>query len=707
MHYMKYLVFGTILVIASCAPKVATQSTTDAATTTTTNFRSMAPKPGPARPIEIGESHQFTLANGLKVIVVENHKLPQISYQLSIDRDEMQEKEKSGLAGITGTLLATGTTSKTKAEIDEAVDYIGASMSTNATGGFASSLTKHTDKVLALFSEVILKPAFAEAEFEKIKTQTLSGLQTNKDDPNAISENVSRALTYGTNHPYGEITNELTVSNINLEDTKEYYKTYFKPGNAYLVIVGDITPEVAKAKAEKYFGSWAPGKTPEYTYDFPKTLDKTSVAFVNKSGAVQSVINVTYPVSMKPGDPDEIPARVMNTILGSGFSGRLFKNLREDKAYTYGAYSSLDSDELVGAFSANASVRNEVTDSAITEFLYEINKLKDEPVTPLELELAKSYIAGAFARSLESPQTVANFALNTLMYGLPANYYETYLQKLQAVTIEDVSRVAKKYITPSKARIVVVGNKDEVMPKLAVFDKEDGKVQLYDIYANPRKDESETPVGMTAAEIVEGYLNAIGGRAKLDAVKSVDATYSMDMMGMSITARMVQDQGKFFMAMTAPGMNLMKQVFDGEKGYAEQMGGKTVLEGKDLDALKEQSALFPERKYTGEGYTLEVKGMEDIDGKPAYTLSVTKPSGVKSLEFYDKATLLKVRETQTAEAQGQSISTTYDYDDFKTVDGITLPHTVSINSPMSPAPMVMKATAIKINAPVEGDLFKM
>lgn len=705
MHHMKYLVFLTIIAIASCAPKMAKETTTNT-TTANQTFRTSAPKPGPARAIEIGESHQFTLANGLKVIVVENHKLPQISYQLTIDRDEIQEKEKSGLGDITGTLLATGTTSKSKAEIDEAVDYIGASLATNAAGGFASSLTKHTDKILSLLSDVVLKPAFVQTEFDKIKTQTLSGLQANKDDPNAISDNVSRALTFGTTHPYGEITNEITVSNVNLEDAKEYYKMYFRPGNAYLVIVGDISPESAKAKAEKYFGGWASGKTPEYEYAFPEPVGQTVVAFVDKPGAVQSVINITYVVQMRPGDPDEIPARVMNTVLGSGFSGRLFKNLREDKAYTYGASSSLDSDELVASFSANASVRNEVTDSAIHEFFYELNKLKNEPITQSELELAKSYIAGAFGRALESPQTVANFALNTLMYGLPADYYETYLQKLQTVTIADVTRVAKKYITPSRARVIVVGNQDEVLAKLAAFDKEDGKVQLYDIYANPRKELTASVTDMTSSDLVEKYLTSLGGREKLNSVTTIDQTYSMDLMGMSITARVVQDKGKFYMSMTAPGMNLMKQIYDGEKGVLEQMGQRQMLEGSDLESIKEQSALFPERNYNKAGYTLEMKGLDDVNGKPAYKLAVTKPSGVKSVEFYDKETFLKLKEVQTAEVQGQTMTTTYEYGDYKTVYGITIPHTLTISGVM-PTPMVMKAETVKVNSAVEADLFKI
>ncbi|HZV71805.1 MAG TPA: insulinase family protein [Saprospiraceae bacterium] len=705
MNYIKSLILLGIITIASCAPKMAKETTSgdDAASK---DFRAMAPKAGPARQIEIGKSTQYTLANGLKVIVVENHKIPEISYQLTIDMDNMQEKEKAGLSDITGTLLSTGTATKVKADIDEAVDFIGATMVTNPRGGFASSLTKHTDKILSLFSEVILKPSFPEAEFEKLKTQTLSGLQANKDDPNAISGNVSSALTFGANHPYGEITNEITVANINLEDTKQYYKTYFKPGNAYLVIVGDITPDAAKAKAEKYFGSWPAGNTPEYTYEFPKTLTTPAVAFVDKSGAVQSVINVTYPVDIKPGTPDEIPARVMNTILGSGFSGRLFKNLREDKAYTYGAYSSLNSDELVGSFSATASVRNNVTDSALVQVMYELERLKNEPVTQKELELAKSFISGAFARSLENPQTVANFALNTLMYGLPADYYQTYLQRLAAVSIDDVSRMAKKYITPGKARIVVVGNKDDVYSKLTVFDKEDGKVQLYDIYANPRKDESETPLTITASEIVDKYIMATGGRMKLDAVTSLDQNYSMELMGMSINAHIVQSAGKFHMSLTSSGMNLMKQVYDGEKGLMEQQGQSAPVEGADLESMKEEAVLFPERFYAEKGYTVELKGLEDVNGKPAYKLSVTNPKGSKSTEYYDKESFLKVKEVQTDEMQGQTMTTTKEYSDYQTVDGITVPYTVSISGPM-PVPMVMKAVTIKVNSNVDPSLFKI
>jgi hypothetical protein len=332
--------------------------------------------------------------------------------------------------------------------------------------------------------------------------------------------------------------------------------------------------------------------------------------------------------------------------------------------------------------------------------------LKNEPVTKLELDLAKSFIAGGFARSLESPQTVANFALNINMYGLPANYYETYLQKLAAVSIEDVTRMAKKYITPSKARIVVVGNKDEVMDKLTVFDKDDGKVELYDIYANPRKIETATLSDITGSALIEKYLTALGGRKNIEAVHTLDQTYALEMMGMSITSRVVQDDGKFYMSMNAQGMNLMKQVYDGEMGVIEQQGQKISVEGADLASLQEQSVLFPERNYTAEGYMAEVKGEEEINGKTCYKLLVTKPSGAKSTEFYDKVSHLKIKEIQTSSTPGDAASTTFEYSDYKVVDGINIPHSVTVSGPM-PVPIVMKITSVKINSTVDPSLFKI
>ncbi|MFM9986244.1 MAG: M16 family metallopeptidase, partial [Flavobacteriales bacterium] len=352
--------------LVACSPKVD---------------RSHAPAAGPAPVIQIGEAQQFQLANGLKVIVVENHKLPTVSYNITLDLDPVSEGTKAGYVSMAGELLKSGTTARSKAQIDEAVDYIGASLNSSATGVGGNCLVKHSEKFLDVMSDVLLHPSFPEDEIQKSVKQALSGLASGKTDPNSISENISSIMNYGSNHPYGELITEASVSAIQRSDLVSYYTSNFKPGVAYMVIVGDITLDKAKEQAEKYFGAWKGGTVAPRVYDQPKAPGANRVGFVPLPGAVQSVIDVTYPIDLKPGTQDAIVASVLNNILGgSGFQARLMQNLREDKAYTYGAYSAISSDEVIGSFSAGASVRNEVTDSSITQIIYEMERLVNEPV---------------------------------------------------------------------------------------------------------------------------------------------------------------------------------------------------------------------------------------------------------------------------------------------------------------------------------------
>ncbi|MCB9082566.1 MAG: insulinase family protein, partial [Lewinellaceae bacterium] len=354
------------------------------------DFRKTAPKPGPAPKIQLSAYEQFSLPNGLQVIVVENHKLPRVSFQVFVDVPETLEGDYAGVSSMAGQLLTTGTKTRSKAQIDEAIDFIGASLSGNAKGMFGTALSKHRDQLLELMSDVLFNATFPQEEFDKLKKQTLSGLASQKDDPNAISNNVSSVLLYGKNHPYGELTTEATVSRIGVDQCKEYVRNNFKPNIAYLIIVGDITVADAKKVANTYFGKWVKGDVKKPKLTQPQAPAATQVSFVDKTGAVQSLIDITYPIDFKPGNPENTAASVMNKILGGGSSGRLFKNIREDKGYTYGAYSSISSDELIGNFSASASVRNAVTDSSLVEFMAELNRMRNEPVTAEELAFAKA-----------------------------------------------------------------------------------------------------------------------------------------------------------------------------------------------------------------------------------------------------------------------------------------------------------------------------
>ena len=672
------------------------------------SWRSSAPAAAPARPIELGEYSAFDMENGLKVIVVENHKLPRVSYQLSLLNDPILEGDQVGYVSFAGDLLATGTESKSKADIDASVDFIGASLNTSSRGVYASSLKKHSDKLLSLMTDVLYNPSFPESEFEKLKTQTLSGLASAKTDPNAIASNVSSVVNYGKDHPYGEVQTEEHVGNITLDKCKEYYNMYFKPNNAYLIIVGDINPEEAKMTAEKYFGDWKSGDIPQPKYDAPTIPTSTQVAFANKDGAVQSVIRVTYPVNLQPGDDDAIKASLMNNILGGGiFSGRLMQNLREDKAYTYGARSSLSSDELIGNFNAYASVRNEVTDSSVTEFLYEMERMVNEPVSADDLQLVKNSMTGSFARSLESPQTIARFARNIYKYDLPKDYYQTYLQKLNAVTIEDVTAMAKKYIRPDKANIVVVGSKDDVSDRLKKFDS-DQEIDMYDAFGNKlEKNNMTVPADLTAEGVINNYLSAMGGKDKLMAIKSLKTEMNMEVMGQQASMEQGQADGKYYMEMSMMGNVMQEQRFDGTKMKVGQMGqNQIVTDEAQIASMKEQAEIVSQISYlNSEDYKLALKGIEDVNGKKAYKVEVTKPNGDKVYEYYNMVTNLMMQQVISQEGPGgQSMTITTEVSDYKEVDGVMMPYTITVNGAM-PQPLVMKVQSYEVNGTIPAEKF--
>jgi len=701
-----------LFILVNCSPKVtpkmedkgkeAVNEVKDAANA----WRSQAPSAGPARKIDMGEFNVITMDNGLKVIVVENHKLPRVSYSLSLKNNQISEKDKAGLVSFMGQMLEGGTTNRDKAQLDKDKDFIGANVSAFGSGMFGSSLTKHQDKLLDIMSDMLFNPAWPKAEFDKILKQNLSGIESSKTDPNSMAGNVAAVVNFGTDHPYGEIETAETYNNITLQDCKKYFNTYFKPNNAYMTIVGDITPAQAKSQVEKFFGKWKSGDVLNPVHKKPTRPDGTHVSLAHKDGAVQSVIRVTYPLDYSVGDPDAEAVTVMNSVLGGGvFSGRLMQNLREDKAYTYGARSSISRNKLIGSFNASASVRTEVTDSSIVEFLYEMNRIATEPVDADDLQLSKNSLAGGFARSLESPQTLARFARNIEEYNLPKDYYETYLERLDAVTVADVQRVAAKFITPNNANIVVVGNKDEIAEKLLRFDA-DGELDYYDAFGK-KMEQNATPLpdDITGAVVVNDYIKAIGGEAKLKAVKSIEYHFTFEMMGQAFNIdRYHMAPNKFAMKVGNAQMTLQESKFDGTKAMTSQMGQtETVTEGPAFDAAADQAVMFSQLNY-GKDHKLEVKSIENIDGESCYKVSVTKGDDT-STEYYSVKTNLLKRSVQTQEgAPGQVMTMTTDMSDYREVSGIMIPHLIT-TAGATPAPMTMKAASIKVNEAMDKTMF--
>lgn len=692
-----------IIAVAIMALPCLVQAQTKSAKTKATKEldRSVRPEAAPAPIINIGKYESFELDNGLKVFVVENHKIPRISYSLVLDYDAAPEGDLAGLADVTGQLMRTGTTHMSKDELDEEVDFIGARLSTSSSGIYASSLKKHNDKLLTLMADVIMNPSFKQEELDKIKTQTISGLKSQQDDAGAISNRISNQLIYGKNHPYGESVTEKSIGNLTPELCTEFYKAFFRPNVGYLAIVGDITLAEAQTLIQKHLGTWEKSPVTNFVPETPLLPKSPVVAIVDRPGAVQSALRVGYPVDLKPGSPEAIPARVMNTILGGG-SFRLFNNLREEKAYTYGAYSQLSADKLTGKFMVTTEVRNSVSDSAINEIFYEMRRLGNEPVETKELELAKNYLNGNFALSLENPQTVAGFAISTARYGLPADYYANYMKNLSAVTADDVMASAKTYIKPENAYILAVGKAADIAPRLMKFNGGDA-IQYYDFEGkqyDPNTKVKPAPEGVTAESVNQKYINAIGGEKALKNIKDVTIMASTSMQGMTLGFDFYRKApNKYLMQIGAGEMVLQKVAFDGISAkISSPMGGESqTLEGAALEDMKVNATLNAELYYKQLGVNLTLEGIEELDGADAYRMIITNPSGTQITAFYNVASGLKVKEISE-----EGIATFGDYRDVK---GVKFPFALS--QQLGPQTMDLQVLSVKVNTKLKDDLFKV
>ncbi len=672
--------------------------------------RSIRPTPGPAPTVNLGDAESFVSSNGIKVYVVENHKLPRVSYSIDLDVKPALEKDKVGAAGFVGDLLNAGTKNMSKEEFNKSIDMIGGRIAVSAEGMYMQSLKKHSEKLLTLASDMILNPNFSQEELDKIKKQTISGLATEKDDPQAMSRNLTAMLNFGKNHYRGEIMTEETVSNVTLEDCKKYYDTYYRPNVAYMAIVGDITKAEAKQQVEKYFGAWKKKNVPVATYKTPEKKDGATVGIVNKSGAVQSVINVTYPLDLKPNNKDIIPLKVANGILGGGSTGRLFQNLRETHAWTYGSYSSIRSNKWdnSGSFSATANSTASATDSSVAAILMEMNKLRNEKVTDAELEGYKNYMTGIFALGLENPRTLASYAINIAKNNLPKDYYKNYLKNIEKVTAEDVMRVSKKYIQPGIAQITVAGDKNSNMAKLKKF----GPVTVYDIYGNVQKDVpmKAIPAGMTAKQVIENYLDKTGGMKNWAAVKDMKMEISMTgaaPMPIDIVS-IKKGNTKVFEEVSASMQGkkqvFQKTVFNGKTGKTSGMGGNKDITGDAVAENLKKAIICDELAYLDGKSKLKITGVEQINGEDCYAVSITDSDGDAITDYYSMNSGLKLQSISTVDAQNGKTTAKATFSDYKTVNGLKVPF--SMTQSVGPQNMVMTVKSVEINKGVEDSVFE-
>lgn len=650
--------------------------------------RSKQPKAGPAPKITLEEPGEFELKNGLKVLVVENHKLPRVSYSLRIDNNPIFEGEIAGVTSVLGAMLGNGTTSIPKDAFNEEIDFLGASLNIGFGNGYASSLSKYSERILELMADAVINPLLTEEEFEAEKTKLIENLKNSDKNPDAIAGRVGSALSFGKEHPYGEFTTIETINNITFDNVKAYYQQYMNPTNAYLVVIGDVDFRTIEKQVKKYFKNWETGASVSSTIPKPaESLPVPQINFIDVPGATQSNISVTNNVSLKMNDPDYFSALIADEILGGGGEGYLFLNLREKHGYTYGSYSSLGANRYgMGRFSTTAKVRNAVTDSAVVETLKEIKRINNEPVDAEVLRNVKAKYTGNFVMALERPQTIANYALNIKLNNLPKDFYETYLQKVNDVTIADVQAAAKKYMRPENARVIVVGNGSEVLENL---EKVGLPIRYYDKYADLTEKpeyEIEMPADMNANKVLNAYIDAIGGKANLDKVNSVYITAEAELQpGVVINLEMKKTIKNQSLQQISVMGQTQKQVLDGNVGYSLAQGQRKDMTEDEVKVAQVESSPFPEVNYLNGGVTLEK--IEKIDGENAYKIKVDEKTSL----YYSVETGLKIKEVEASE-MGQSATF---YSNYKDVSGIKFPFKIS--QTMGPRTIDFIVKEIKVN----------
>ena len=445
--------------------------------------------------VTLPKPFETKLSNGLQVIVLESHKLPTFSAQLVVLKGGLSDDDKLiGVADYAASLLREGTTTRTSQQIAEAVDSLGATLGADSgltsvtTTVNAAGLVESYDKIMALFADVILNPSFPKDELEKLKQRNIGALGFQRSDPGFLGGEKMAQVLYGK-HPGGRYSMSADQINaITTESLKAFHTSAFKPNNAIFAIVGDVKPAEVVAKLEKTFAEWKAGAASAMMIPPVAAAPSTKVYLVDRPGSVQTSLTLGVP-TIERNDPDYFALEMMNQIVGGGASARLFLNLREDKGYTYGAYSSSSSGKIRGSFQATAEVKTEVTKKAMDEFMIELKRIRTEPVPADEFDRARRTIVGGWARQLESPTSLLGNSITSKRYGFAADYWDTYPAKIAAVTPADVQRVAQKYLTLDSLAIVAVGDAEKIKADLAAF----GQVEATDADGKPLVAASDRP----------------------------------------------------------------------------------------------------------------------------------------------------------------------------------------------------------------------
>jgi zinc protease len=443
--------------------------------------------PSPLTPVsfDIAKPFETTLDNGLRVIVFEDGRLPLVSYRLAFQSGDVHDPKKhTGLTSAMASMLSEGTESYSSRQLAEKIERLGASVSASASDDFtvlaASALSLYGSEILHLMAEMVLKPAFPESELDLYRRNTIENLKFQRSQPGFLANEQAARLVFGT-HPYSKVSPKADdIEKLDRETLTHFHASSLVPNNAMFIAVGDVNADELVTELNELFGDWQQGSLPASDFDPPPARTARSLTIVDRPGSAQSNIVLTN-LAVNRTHPDYFPLLVMNQVLGAGASSRVFMNLREEKGYTYGAYTRLELKKLTGDLEATAEVRTAVTGDSLKEFFYELERIRTEKVGEEELGDAKNFLTGVFPIRAETQEGLTNLIVNQYLYGLPENYLQTYRTHVNEITPDDVQRVALEHVRPSEMAIVIVGDAKEVRPQAEIYAE---VVEIFDTEGN-------------------------------------------------------------------------------------------------------------------------------------------------------------------------------------------------------------------------------
>ena len=446
--------------------------------------------PEPLAPVSFNLPTPFRseLANGLKVVVFEDARVPLVNFRLAFFRGDANDpKGATGLTSALTSMLTEGTEKYSSRELAEKVERLGGSLSANSSNDFtilsASALSIYSEEIPTLMAEVLFRPVFPETELDLYKRNALENLKFQRSQPSFLALEQTARLLYG-DHPYATVSPKAAdYEKLDRESLVKFHESAFQPNNAVLIVVGDIERPRLMEQVAELFADWPRHEFTPGRFSEINGRERRTLTVVDRPASAQSNI-VLANTAIPRNHPDHFAATVMNQVLGAGASSRVFMNLREEKGYTYGAYTRLDSKKLAGDFEATAEVRTAVTGRSLKEFFYELNRIRDEKVPEEELRDAKSFLTGVFPIRAETQEGLTSLVVSQVLYGLPEDYLQTYRENIDAITADDVQRVANAYIQPDKIAMVIVGDAKEILPQTKEYAEQ---VEVFDTDGNPKE----------------------------------------------------------------------------------------------------------------------------------------------------------------------------------------------------------------------------